>query len=343
VVLADGTGRGTLFNTSDRGGSWKPKLALPAGSRVLSMQVFDDRRAVLYVSVAPSEPLKHLFYVTNDAGDHWTQVVPQGLPGPTVSVSFVDLDHAWWYGSSSSTGGMSSLFHTIDGGRTWTRAVVDLPTLTQISGFAGSRVSFTRDSIGWLATITRGPEPMLYPDPFVYGTRDAGRSWERQLLPAPDQGWPMGQAIYVNPPVCFGSGTCVLAVVGSSPSGVSVVRLTWIYKSSDYGRSWTGPVTVPAQGSAVYFANPEAWWAVAPPALLATSDGGRTWSSFWPDLPPSVLVLEGIVIESPRVAWARANRIPAAPSRDHPQSTALLRTNTAGAKWSEVPLPSISG
>jgi photosystem II stability/assembly factor-like uncharacterized protein len=336
-VLADGTNRGTLFTTSDRGGSWKPRLALPAGSRVLSMQLFDERRAVLYVSVAPSEPLKHLFYVTGDAGGHWTQIVPGGLRGATVSVSFVDLDHGWWYGSGGPAA-VSSLFHTIDGGRTWA-LVVDLPDVTQFSGFAGSSVSFTSDSIGWLATVTRGQEPMLYPDPFIYGTRDGGRKWERQLLPVPEQGWPAGQSINVTPPVCFGSGACVLSAAGSSRSGGSLVRPTWIYKSSDYGRSWTGPVTVPAQGSTVYFANPDAWWAVAAPALMATSDSGRTWSSFSPELPPSVLGLQGVVIESPRVAWARGYRFPATSTGKGQPETVLLRTGTAGAKWSEVPLP----
>lgn len=219
--------------------------------------------------------------------------------------------------------------------------------MTQISGVVTGAVVFVDDQVGWLGTSTRGAAPMLYPDPFIYGTRDGGRSWQMQAVSAPPGGWPSGAAVWALPPTCMPAGPCLLAVTLMFSSGPAPRPGNVIYKRMDSAGPWHDPVTAPAGSPTApvgaFFLNADNRWALGAGGLSSTTDAGRSWSVLSLQLPESVAGLYGIVIKSPRVAWAFGYRLSGQPSvsRDSPAQRILLRTSTAGVRWSEVQLPSL--
>lgn len=150
-----------------------------------------------------------------------------------------------------------------------------------------------------------------------------------------------------TPPTCMPAGPCLLAVTLMFSSGPAPRPGNVIYKRMDSAGPWHDPVTAPAGSPTApvgaFFLNADNRWALGAGGLSSTTDAGRSWSVLSLQLPESVAGLYGIVIKSPRVAWAFGYRLSGQPSvsRDSPAQRILLRTSTAGVRWSEVQLPSL--
>gem|GEM_PF-1849194 len=293
-----------------------------------------------------------LVLVTRDGGQTWSPLpLPTGLAGFSGGLDFTTPTDGWITGFTGSAQPLCyRLWHTSDGGATWSTAsgclsfplrAVDFVDATH--GFAGGGNRF------------HGNPPFQA----VLATDDGGRQWSTVYTEKRVVGRPIAQLLFTSP----SSGLAVTGTVsigGNGPVQGTVLRTT------DGGRTWAqvgagarvvavGPYTawssVPwddalmatADGGAtwdvvsrvgtlsiprVYFlhGNAQVGWLAAGPALLTTTDGGRTWTPYPPA--PSLYPLGFPWFASPLVAFAEGT------------GDALLRTGDGGRTWSALPVAS---
>jgi photosystem II stability/assembly factor-like uncharacterized protein len=106
VTVGDDAHRGTLlYSTSDGGNNWVP-LTLP---KFVAQTVYVVDLQHIYATNGTA------CFASVDGGHSWQQRSTSTLPD-LIELSFVDLQHGWTIGGSSSH---ENLLQTQDGGRTW--------------------------------------------------------------------------------------------------------------------------------------------------------------------------------------------------------------------------------
>ncbi len=302
--------------TSDGGRRWAD--VTPAGLSLL------PQRAVFFVDgshgwVAGADtpvfgPWTARVFRTVDGGRTW-QPATLGLSRPpafgyeSVALDFLDRRHGWLalgLGGNANFDYGAELFHTQDGGATWTQ-VSPVP--------ASFGFEFVNPDDGW---AVGGPAVQS-----LYRTKDGGRSWHRvRLPPAPLRRKPLQTLLGL--PEFFSPQEGVLEACFIVRGPMEVVTLTGLkgpsernyvvfYRTADGGNSWepTTPLTGPDfrdQVVLVTAATPDAsTWVLAPRELLhVTSDAGRSWHTIEPTtalVTPSSFV-DQLQFLSPQVGWA---------------------------------------
>jgi photosystem II stability/assembly factor-like uncharacterized protein len=104
-----------------------------------------------------------------------------------------------------------------------------------------------------------------------------------------------------------------------------------IIATADGGRTWTEQYRGPADIRGLVFADERDGWAVAAAALLRTTDGGATWA---PAGEPDGRVLASVDFVSPTQGWGIA--VPPAGAPDALPLGTVVRTTDGGATWSVV-------
>jgi photosystem II stability/assembly factor-like uncharacterized protein len=202
---------------------------------------------------------------------------PTFTPSPTAAVidvqpadalAFFDAHRGLMVGTDAADGaGRGIVWRTGDGGRTWTRPVAVAPRPLQSITVVGT-------SLAWALQACPGAEPSC-PSETVWASTDAGRTWRRAASVSayalsfadPRQGW----AVVGGP-----------RVDQDSPG---------LFHTVDGGQSWRA-ASDPCRPSfgwaaAVSFADEEHGWigclgmsgaGETPKGIVATADGGRTWS-----------------------------------------------------------------
>jgi photosystem II stability/assembly factor-like uncharacterized protein len=155
-------------------------------------------------------------------------------------------------------------------------------------------------------------------------TRDAGRTWDRQLAGDANQ-----RGVYMR---FFDSSHGVFALVGNQP-------LT--FQTADGGRTWSSRPTLnsPAYVQSVSFIDPRHGWLLARPTtnpdemqLLRTADGGSTWANL--GLPaPSGSQPYRVQFVDAAVGWL--DTVSARP--------VAYRSTDGGVRWTPVSLPAPGG
>ncbi len=219
---------------------------------------------------------------TIDGGDTWYDVTPAGLNGAPVAPFFQDAATAWLaaMGADPTSG---TLYHTTDGGATWTSVAVP---------FGGGSLKFVDSMHGWeLVGLSAG---MSHEAVAIYQTSDGGNTWS--IVFTDDPGTP-GSSDSL-PLVGDKNGITALDakrawVTGAQPSD----NFIYIYASRDGGITWahqdlslpagySGAMTGPSLP--LFFGANEA---VLPVQLFANNngadfyvshDGGQTWSATTP-------------------------------------------------------------
>ena len=194
--------------------------------------------------------------LTADGGATWKTVAIPGFSGHLQAVTALDENTAWVGGAIDNTN--AALFHTVDGGATWTKQVrggitnvahvlglhaVDSNTVWALGGPLGIIVS-TNAGAWWEiklggASLRDGNEIHVdangtvwaATDSAAYWSRNRGETWDSATLPE----FCMG----INSP----DGTNVWAVSDHWSGGM-------IYRSPDAGATWTQQLTLAGAGCA---------------------------------------------------------------------------------------------
>lgn len=271
VLIADPNNpvnTGTLYHTTDGGMQWKTN-PVPFGSG--DLYFLDDANGWMMVYAgAGAGSMAVKFYQTRDGGVTWTKVysnlptdadATQGLPASGVKSGFtaVSMQEAWVSGQIAATNRVY-LYHTVDGGRTWSEVDPHLPFggeamyLTQPPVFFGSE-------IGLLPTMAGSEGSGM----FIFITQDGGKTWTA------------GAGV---------PGSGLTSVV--SPNDVYILFSGVIFVSHDATQTWTNvSPSVDLNANTILqfqFVDTQTGWVVLSDAsshtsLYKTTDGGQTWAA----------------------------------------------------------------
>lgn len=298
----------SLYRTDDGARHWAKQLQ---GSSSFSrsaeqrpwLQFLDDTHGF----ISAGSPAR--LYRTVDGGLHWINVA---LPDARqYSLTFSDPNHGWDLVNYSQGHGYSALalFATSDGGETWLQLpsppsdTINIVFRTPSDGWAGSA--------GATATESESPGPS-----YIYGTRDGGRTWQRDLLGVLTPGSPRPGAL-----------VCLLP-----SAGLIVPAQDSVLVSSDNGFSWRSralPIQLsaaPASGGELALVDQTHWWTITPGAnatLRKSSDSGATWVVVASNLP----WITGLEVIDAEHAWGYVQIT-------KPISTKLEQSADGGLTWS---------
>ena len=319
-----------LFHTIDGGKHWQRQLSTNGPA---SVRFTDARHGTLFLrsfssSVAPQE------LRTDDRGSHWVPVtLPDLEPGTTSSPFFLDRDMGWVLAVNTVPVSRTALYGTVDGGQHWRRLVDVGDGPAQCQGISSSDVlfdlAFVAGGLGWLTgrTTTGGPALLM--------TRDGGREWARETLPADSTGPREAARLDVWAPTIFAGGHGVLPVYDRDGSQ------TWLYVTDDHGANWSDPRALPWDGGyrRPAFAGEGAGWTWSGTSAWLSADTGRTWRPV--AALPAGWVFDAIAAVSATTAWASAAEFREQGS-PRPPHWGLFRTTDAGLHWSAVAMPALA-
>ncbi len=244
-LLAAGPGDlGRIYRTSDGGATWQLQFRNPAGEGFLNALAFWDGRRGL----ALGDPIRGRFQIlrTEDGGVHWEPIPEAGMPAALEGEgAFASSGtclrvgpgaEAWFVTGSAAR---TRVFHSLDGGRTW--SVADTP----VPAGQASRGLFTLTLLGDGRALALGGDHQLPALTTLNGalTVDGGRTWRAAAAQ------PTG---YLSGSSSVPGLSATLVAVGLAGSGYS----------RDGGRTWTVLGTTPL--NAVAFSAPSSGWAVGP-------------------------------------------------------------------------------
>lgn len=279
-----------VWLTADGGQSWRPSMPLDLGD--LPFEFFgpshlgstDGQFGWLMAHLGAGMSHDYIaIFTTRDGGQTWQRVTDPDN-NPTIQACnksgllFTGAQEGWLAGNCPGLMPPLFLYHTTDGGASWTQT--ELPAPDALASGAGEGLG-SRCGIPQIALLP-DRRPLLAlrcldfdaenAQSWLYTTRDGGASWQMQTLPEP-----AGVFTFL----AAGEGW-YLAADESQPDTES--RL---YHTTDGGDSWRTLAQVEAQGQAqVTFVDAMNGWIAAgyPPerSLWRSSDGGMTWEALAP-------------------------------------------------------------
>lgn len=275
------------LETRDGGKTWAPiyPSLRPLLANGLALQLLDGAHGVAGNSLQGFGSVLR----TDDGGRSWRQVGRIAGEG-IAALSFPDSQHGWAI-TGGSVGGhlVHHVYTTADGGATWALT----PGYADLSG-RYSAIDMVDRQTGYIGS---------YNDPFLV-THDRGATWA-----------PVDSATPGSPTFRF-----------ASPSEGWMVRDGQLFATADGARTWT-QLPLACHVMDVDLLPAGAGWLVvdscpgdAAPALLATTDAGKTWTRVViPDVG-----LTAISFADPLHGWLADNR------------GRLFMTDDGGLKWTEV-------
>ena len=276
-----------VFTTADGGRTWTESAPFTVDGPVIQVTFADARHGWLLVGTGNSAngtPLPWL-YRTTDGGLHWTPAPAAPPPGEGGSnnmctlfgVTFPTASTGWVHVTCRSG---DYLAESRDGGSTW--AVQMLPATRTCSNLGTQCGLFGPQMSDGTAYVTIAPVTGVTA-PALFASANFGQSWRQLPLPAGSEQYPQ---------ITFFGPADGMLVTKASQEALGAV----FYTTSDGGQTWTA---VPQGthftqlGAAVDFASPQdgfSWTQAGyatestPPPLYATTNSGRTWTSFTPEV-----------------------------------------------------------
>jgi photosystem II stability/assembly factor-like uncharacterized protein len=155
-------------------------------------------------------------------------------------------------------------------------------------------IHFVDSSVGWVSSGSA-----------VFGTRDGGRSWRREL-----------------------SAHELLGVDAVDTEHAWALTTSVLFATSNGGRSWTRR-PLPAAGPAIDFVDANTGWAVSRRGVVfATNDGGASWRGV--RAPKSI---DAICLASPTRAFAAAKGTVFSTTDGGGTWTRVLQAASVGQRW----------
>lgn len=222
---------------------------------------------------------------TDDAGVHWMKQA-SGTDRALLGVDFVDERRGWAVGEGGT------VLASRDGGATWRTEDVGTRALLTDVAFADARHGLLGGDATLLVTDDGGRRWRLArvgEAGMVDGLAFSGRSRSYALTQRVDSSVVLrsddGGAQWTTLSEAFPPGSGDLCFVESGRGWVCSGVTVWVTR--DDGASWSKSVLPLGSGgpeggsvSAVSFADDRVGWAVGGPGIIvASSDGGKTWTS----------------------------------------------------------------
>lgn len=272
---------------------------------------------------------------TTDGWAHWLNVGPPDVSGLGAGAQFVSGTEAWVVAGKPQTPRESTIFHTTDGGSSWSNAVLRDP-----AAVGPGEPDFIDMPHGWLFVsygVAAGSEGGA-----IYRTVDGGAQWTKMeetvggVQEAPGSlpfGCDKAGISFINATTGWASGSCA----GGAP---------YFYVSHDAGRTWTSQ-PLPLPGS---IAQESEQWSASIPVffdarsgyfvltgsmalLYTTSNAGVTWTSHILPLGGWSNPLGAVAFSSPSDGWLISS-----------DGALVYRTTDGAQHWTSFrPLPPLTG
>ena len=308
---------------------------------------------------------------TNDGGITWYNVTPPEVTeaGYSVDTFVLDNDHVWMQlADAENFPNSGSLYHTTDGGLTWTSNKVpfsrgDLNFLDPNNGWVMSALGAAAGSMGvsvfqtsdggatWDQTYTNDPNLMDAGDSLPLGGQKSGlaalnmqTAWVHGVIYAPgtvylyrteDGGANWNEQSLPLPEGAENAELSVEKIAFIAPNfGFLIMRITSehmnlaVYVSNDSGNTWSLTPTLIPGAGSADFLSANEAVIYNGSQFYVTRDAARTWSI----IPPDVLFDEsfaGMDFVNALFGWV----ITVDPTTNH---RALYRTSDGGATWFPV-------
>jgi photosystem II stability/assembly factor-like uncharacterized protein len=335
-----GPGPTFVYKTTDGGRTWQQQLTWD-GPGPAQVRFSADGAQGLVVGQG-GVPL----FTTADAGAHWQRM---SLPPQATQVAlqyFLDAREGWIISYlNEATPGFAGVFHTTDGGQSWTQtARLDVNqdfSHGQAGGSLQGNLIFSDSSTGWLTPVASSSTGITPVQPFLYVTHDGGKTWSVQTF-APPAGVALNSSTAIfRPPVFFNDRDGVEMVIQQSvPVGGAAPTLggTYAYTTTDGGDHWSAPqaVVVPAGNFAPDFAmiDSKTWLLFGGAKVERTSDGGRHWEVLGGALPADSFALQHD-FQDVNHGWVAIIVFAAQPTLE------VYQTSDGGAHWTALTVPAL--
>lgn len=242
TTMYAGTRSGGVLKTTDGGANWAPASPALRDFSVHALAVDPAAPATLYAGTD-----RQGIWKSRDGGSTWTNVLPTPHNEATMTAIAVDTRdgrNVW------AVSDVEGVFRSADGGATWERVLTGLPAQ---SGFRA------------LAVASGTPHAVYAGGPSLFRSSDGGRTWS-------DIGTPLA-----------GAGVEAIAVDAANPQTLYVgTGGAGVFRSHDGGTTWQSAAAGPMKGRRVrsLFIDPArgTLWAGLPNDVMASDDGGRSWS-----------------------------------------------------------------
>ncbi len=320
-----------VFKTADSGRTWTdvtpPQHLLDESTRLTALGFFSSASSAwVTYSRADSRPMPaSVVWRTQDGGNTWQASQDLDLSSLTEYYMPSDLlfvgDQNGWFLSHVGAGmnhDYVALFHTQDGGQTWTR-LLDPYNDGGIQSCSKTGLSFLDAQQGWLTGDCNGVAPGV----LLFRTTDSGSSWQPVELPEP----PAAPGLFsVDANSACGSYDLQFS---SQENGKLVVRCrlfekdpvmteNFLYSTRDGGSTWTSSAY---PGGTLLMLDATHGWAFGP-TNYQTTDGGATWAKL------GTVIWDGqFSFVNGQQGWAIAQAN---------GEYALVNTTNSGKNWAEI-------
>jgi len=258
---------GTLYRTSDGGLTWESgETPFSAGD----MEFVDENNGWMMADLGiGAGSMAIAVFQTTNGGTTWTRTYTNdpsiegagdSLPLGGIKVMMVPLDmKTAWIGGVVYSSGSTYLFHTDDGGKTWSQVSMMLPGDAQSSELTIEQVKFLSPTQGFLAIrLTSTTQETIF-----YTTSDGGQTWDPAPATLPNSGLleiPSAQEIIfyynnqfyvtqdaaktfeiIDPNIAFGESLTDMSFANASTGWVITTSPTnqrTLYKTTDGGLTW---------------------------------------------------------------------------------------------------------
>ncbi len=261
----------TIYHTSDGGRSWQSASVQAPGIGIVQMVFINAQDGWLLANAGMTTNAEAVtIWRTTDGGQHWRQTTSVSessaheagllpLSGNKSGLAFLNASTGWAAGSEQTAASVW-LYVTHDGGATWQRQTLPLPTGSSSAQIATLPPRFfnAREGVLPVNIYTAGAARLYF-----YTTHDGGKSWQ--------YGAPL-------------PGSVITWSFISTSQGYATDR-SMLYVTRDGGQHWSDEQVGGAFSDVIQldFISPTLGWALrlAEPAathILRTSDGGQSWS-----------------------------------------------------------------